>query len=96
MNNMGMERGRMRKEQDNQSSCKVTAKIDSKTAAAADTFRRGDEYPYDSDSDTAYHFDYFVQDGLEDHIMRLEARLAHVHCVQPLPRRTMTIWSRPA
>ena len=35
MNNMGMERGRMRKESDNQSSGKATAKIDSKTAAAA-------------------------------------------------------------
>ena len=47
-----MERGRMQKEPDNQSSGKATAKIDGKTAAAASTFRRGDEYPYDSDSDT--------------------------------------------
>ena len=45
MNNKGMERGRMRKEPDNQSSGKATAKIDSKTAAAASTFRRGDEEP---------------------------------------------------
>ena len=58
MNNMGMERGRMRKEPDNQSSGKAIAKIDSKTAAAASTFRRGDEDPYDSDSDTAHHFTY--------------------------------------
>ena len=40
MNNMGMERGRMRKEPDNQSSGKATAKTASKTAAAASTFRR--------------------------------------------------------
>ena len=56
MNNMGMERGRMRQEPDNQSSDKATAKIDRKTAAAASTFRRGDENPYDSDFDTACHF----------------------------------------
>ena len=49
---MGMERGRMRKEPDNQSSGKATAKIDSKTAAAASTFRRGNDDPYDSDSVT--------------------------------------------
>ena len=60
LNNMGMERGRMRKEPDNQSSNRATAKTDLKTAAAASTFRRGDEDPYDSDSDTAYHFSYFV------------------------------------
>ena len=30
----------------------------------------------DGDSDTAYHFTYFVQNGLEDCIMRLNARLA--------------------
>ena len=41
MNNMGMERGRMRKEPDNQSSGKATAKINRKTAAAASTFRQG-------------------------------------------------------
>ena len=76
MNNMGMERGRMRKESDNQASGKATAKIDRKTAAAASTFRRGDEHPYDSDSDTEHHFTYLAQDGLEDHIMRLNARLA--------------------
>ena len=52
MNNICMERGRMQKEPDNQSSGKATAKIDGKTAAAASTFRRGDEYPYDSVSDT--------------------------------------------
>ena len=73
MNNMGMERRCMWKEPDNQSSGKAIAKIDRKTAAAASTFRRGDEYPCDSDSDcesdTAYHFSYFVQDGLEDSIM---------------------------
>ena len=40
VNNMGMERGCTRKEPDNQSSCKATAKIDRKTAAAASTFRR--------------------------------------------------------
>ena len=37
---MGMERGRMLKEPDNQSSGKATAKINRKTAAAASTFRR--------------------------------------------------------
>ena len=52
MNNMGMERGRMRKEPDNQSLGKATAKINSKTAAAASTFRRGNDDPYDSDSVT--------------------------------------------
>ena len=46
---MGMERGHMRKEQDNQSSGKVTAKIARKTAAAASTFPRGNEDPFDSD-----------------------------------------------
>ena len=51
MNNIGMERGSMLKEPDNQSSGKATAKIDRKTAAAASTFRWGDEDPYDSDSD---------------------------------------------
>ena len=71
----------MRNEPDNQSSGKATAKIDSKTAAAASTFRRGDEYPYDSDSDTAYRFFYFVQDGLEDRIMLLEAQLAYVRAL---------------
>ena len=74
----------MRNEPDNQasSSCKPTAKIDHKTAAAASTFRRGDEYPYDSDSDTAYRFFYFVQDGLEDRIMRLNARLADARALR--------------
>ena len=78
MNNMGMERGRVREEPDIQSSGKATAKIE--TAAAASTFRRGNEDPYDSDSDPAYHFisGYFVQDRLEASIMRLEARLAVV------------------
>ena len=38
MNNMSMEHGRMRKEPDNQSSGKATAKIDGKTSAAAFTF----------------------------------------------------------
>ena len=69
MNNMGMERGRMRKEPDNQSSNRATAKTDLKTAAAASTFRRGDEDPYDSDTDTEHHFTYLAQDGLEDRIM---------------------------
>ena len=55
----------MRKEPDNQSLGKATAKINSKTAAAASTFRRGNEDPYDSDSDTAHHFTYLAQDGLE-------------------------------
>ena len=76
MNNMGIERGRMRKEPDNQSLGKATAKIDRQTAAAASTFRRGDEDPYDSDSDTEHHFTYLAQDWLEDRIMRLNARLA--------------------
>ena len=76
MNNMGMERRRMRKEPDNQSSDKATAKIDRKTDAAASTFLRDDEDPYDSDSDTEHHFTYLAQDGLEDRIMRLNARLA--------------------
>ena len=97
MNNMGMERGRMRKEPDNQSSGKATAKINSKTAAAASTFRRGDEDHYDSDSDTEHHFTYLAQDGLEDRIMRLNARSPMlVHGVQPMPRSTVTISSRPA
>ena len=49
MNKMGMERWRMRKEPDKQSSGKATAKIASKTAAAESTFRRGNEDPFDSD-----------------------------------------------
>ena len=49
--NMGMERGRMRKEPDNQSSGKATAKINRKTVAAAATFLRGNKDPYDSDSE---------------------------------------------
>ena len=71
MNNMpvGMERGCIRKEPDSQFSGKATAKIDSKAAAAATTFRRGKEDPYDSDSDPVYHFSYFDPD-------RFEARLA--------------------
>ena len=52
----------MWKEPDNKSSGKATAKIDSKTAAATTTFRRGKEHPYHSDSDTEYHFSYFEQD----------------------------------
>ena len=40
---MGMERGRMCKEPDDQSSGKAMAKIASKTAAAASTFPRGNE-----------------------------------------------------
>ena len=79
---MATERGRMRNDTDNQSSGKATGKIDRKTAAAASTFQRGDEYPYDSDFDTAYHFPYFVLDGLEDHITRLEARLADVRALR--------------
>ena len=79
---MGIERGRMRNELDNQSSGKATAKIDRKTAAAASTFRRGDEYTYDSDSDMAYHISYFVQDGLEDRIMRLNSRLANARSLR--------------
>ena len=72
MNNICMERRRMRKVPDNQSSCNVTAKIASETAAAAaSTTGRGNEDPYDSDSEPAYQFPYFVQD-------RLEARLADV------------------
>ena len=67
----------MLKEPDNQSSGKATAKIDRKTAAAASTFRLGDEDPYDSDSYTEHHFTYLAQDGLEDCIMRLNARLAY-------------------
>ena len=82
MNNMSMERGRMLKEPDNQSSGKATAKIDRKTAAAASTLRRGDEDPYDSGSDTAYHFSYFVQDWLEDSIMRLNAQLADARALR--------------
>ena len=71
MNNMGMERGRMRKEPDIQSSGKAMAKIARTTAAAASTFRQGNEDPYDSDSDPAYQFSYSVLD-------RLEALLADV------------------
>ena len=56
INNMGMERGRKQKERDNQSSGKAIAKMDCKTAADASIFLRGNEDPYDSDSDTAYPF----------------------------------------
>ena len=61
---MGMERGHMRKEPDNQSTGKAMAKI-ARKAAAASTFRRGNKDPHDSDSDPAYHFSFFVQDWLE-------------------------------
>ena len=50
----------MWKEPDDQSSCKATAKIDSN--AAAYTLLQGNEDPYDSDSDSAYHFFLFWQD----------------------------------
>ena len=53
MNNMGVQRGRMLKEPSNQSSGKATAKIARKSAAAASTFQRGNEDPYDCYSDTA-------------------------------------------
>ena len=102
MNNMGMERGRMRKEPDNQpeSSGKAAAKIARKTAAAASTFRRGDEDPYDSDSDTEHHFTYLAQDGLEDRIIMACDSTPDspmlVHGVQPLPRSTVTLSRRPA
>ena len=69
MNNMGMERGCMRKEPDNQSSGKAASKIASRTAAAASTFRRDNEDPYDSDFDPACLFSYFVQDLLEARVM---------------------------
>ena len=87
MNNMGMERGRMRKEPDNQSLPsdslgKATAKINRKTAAAASTFRRGDEDPNDSDSDTEHQFTYLAQDWPEDSIMRLNARLADARALR--------------
>ena len=82
INNMGMERGRKQKERDNQSSGKATAKINRKTASAASTCRRGDEDPYDRDSDTEHH-------------CYLDS-LMLVHGVQPLPLSTVTISSRPA
>ena len=41
---------------------------------------------YDSDSGTAYHFSYFVQDRLEARIMRLKARLADVRALCAVPR----------
>ena len=65
MNNMGMERGRMQKEPVNQpeSSGKAAAKIARKTAAAASTFRRGKEDPYDSDTNPTYHFSYLSRIG---------------------------------
>ena len=64
VNNMGIEHGRMRKEPDNQSSGKATAKIAGKTAAAASTLLRGNEDSYDTDSDPAHCFSFFVQDRL--------------------------------
>ena len=84
----------MRNEPDNQSSGKATAKIDRKTAAAGSTFRRGDEYPYDSDSDTAYHFSYFVQTGSRTvSCDSTPDSLMLVHCVKPLLWSTVTIRS---
>ena len=68
----------MRKEPDNKSSGTATANIACKTSAAASTFRQGNKDPYDSDTDTAYHFSNFVQDRREARIMRLKARLAKV------------------
>ena len=65
MKKMGMECGRMRKEPDNQSSSKATAKIDrnlNAAAVAAYTHLLGNEDPYDSDSDSAYLFFLFGQD----------------------------------
>ena len=80
MNNMDMERGRMRKEPDNQSSGKVMATLARKTAAAASAFRRGNEDPYDSESDLAYHFSYFVQDQLEARLANFRAASAVEYC----------------
>ena len=90
MNNMGMERGRiipsrMRKEPENQSSGNAMAEIARKTAAGASTYRRGNEDPYDSDSDPAYHFSYFVQD-------RLEARL-DIACAASAVEYCNPLWS---
>ena len=65
INMMGMERGRMRKELNNQSFWKAMAKIASKTAAAASTFRRGNQDPYNRHSDPAHHVSCFVQDLLK-------------------------------
>ena len=42
----------------------------------------GNEDPYDSDSDTAYHFPYFVQDWHEARIMRVEARLTDARALR--------------
>ena len=85
MNNMGMEHGRMRKEPDDQSSGKATAKTARKTVAAASTFRLGNEDPYDIDSDPGYHFPHFEQD-------RLEARLDNP-CAAPTVEHFDPLWS---
>ena len=70
----------MRKEPDNQPSSQAMAKIAHKNAAAAATFQQGDEDSYDSDSDPAYHFSYFVQDQLEALLADVSAATAVGYC----------------
>ena len=101
MNNMGMERGRMRKEPDNSSSRKATAKIDRKTASAASTFRRGDDSPMKTPMIVTLTQNISlpiwrrtgprtVSCDSTPHLLML------VHGVQPLQWSTVTISSRPA
>ena len=88
MNNMGIECGSMCKEPDNQSSCKATAKIARKTAAAA-TFQQGNEEPYDSDSDPANHFSFFFAREQQN---RFEARLDNP-CAASAVEHCHPLWS---
>ena len=64
----------------------ITAKGARKTAAAAATIRRGNDDPYDSDSDPAYHFSYFVQNQLETRHTNVRPASAVEYC-DPLVAR---------
>ena len=87
-NNMGMERRRMRKEPDNQSSGNSMAKIARKTAA--DLHSDDNEDPYDSDSESlAQHIIFPI-------LCRTCSRPDSPMSVQPLPWSTVTICCRQA
>ena len=64
MNNMGMERGRMRSQ--------------TTSLPARQWPRSGNEGPYDGDSDSADHFSYFVLDRLEARLD--DVRAASTQC----------------
>ena len=92
MNNMSMERGRMLKEPDNQSSGKAAAMIDSKTSAAALHSYRAMKTPMIMI--LIHHIIFPSSRTVLCHSTPFSPML--VHGVHPLPWRTMTICCRPA